>query len=160
MRLAGFSSGRSVCARGGRSARRCGSLAAFCVRIMPAVWLSCGVLRSITPAVWLSCGVLRSDHACRVALLRCFAFGSRLPCSSLAAFCVRITPAVCRIAPNRTACEMLRSYSAVGRDRHSRVLESSIRLSGFLGSLRDCAFSGGDPDGGRRDAGDEGGGEA
>ena len=35
-----------------------------------------------------------------------------------------ITPAVCRIAPNRTACGMLRSYSAVGRDRHSCVLKS------------------------------------
>ncbi|MDD7365922.1 MAG: hypothetical protein PUG91_01355, partial [Clostridiales bacterium] len=34
------------------------------------------------------------------------------------------------------------------------VLESSVRLSGFVGSLRDCTFSGGDPDGGRRDARD------
>ena len=55
---------------------------------------------------------------------------------SRAAFCVRfmpalrscgnalrsITPAVCRIAPNRTACGRLRSYSAVGRDRRSCVL--------------------------------------
>ena len=37
LRSAGCSSGRSVCARGGRSARRCGSLAAFCVRVTPAV---------------------------------------------------------------------------------------------------------------------------
>ena len=51
-----------------------------------------------------------------------------------------ITPALCRIAPNRTACGMFRSCSAVGRDRHSCVLESSVRLSGFLGSLRACAF--------------------
>ena len=62
-----------------------------------------------------------------------------------------ITPAVCRIAPNRTACGMFRSCSAVGRDRHSCVLELSVRLSGFVGSLRACTFLYGDPDGERRD---------
>ena len=48
---------------------------------------------------------------------------------------------------------MFRSYSAVGRDRHSCVLESSVRLSGFVGSLRACTFLYGDPDGERRDGG-------
>ena len=49
-----------------------------------------------------------------------------------------ITPAVCRIAPNRTACDMLRSYSAVGRDRHSCVLGCRvvIRLCWFTSGLR------------------------
>ena len=56
-------------------------------------------------------------------------------------------------APNRTACGMFRSCSAVGRDRHSCVLESSVRLSGFVGSLRACTFLYGDPDGERRDGG-------
>ena len=69
LRLAGCSSGRSVCARGGWSARR----------------------------GWFRCGVY-----------------------------VRITPAVCRIAPNRTACGMFRSCSAVGRDRHSCVLRCRV----------------------------------
>ena len=46
LRSAGCSSGRSFCARGGRSARRCGSLAVFCVRGTPAVRLSRGVLCS------------------------------------------------------------------------------------------------------------------
>ena len=69
------------------------------------------------------------------------------------------TPAVCRIAPNRTACVVFRSYSAVGRDRHSCVLESSVRLSGFVGSLRACAFLYGDPDGERRRRGNAGDGE-
>ena len=58
-----------------------------------------------------------------------------------------ITPAVCRIAPNRTACGRLRSYSAVGRDRHSCVLGCRvvIRLCWFTSGLR--VFFGGDPDG-------------
>ena len=49
-----------------------------------------------------------------------------------------ITPAVCRIAPNRTACDMLRSYSAVGRDRHSCVLGCRvvIRRCWFTSGLR------------------------
>ena len=88
-------------------------------------------------------------------------------CSAIGLSCVRfvpgvrsyrnvlrsITPAVCRIAPNRTACDMFRSYSAVGRDRHSCVLELSVRLSGFVGSLRACAFLYGDPDGERKGRG-------
>ena len=48
---------------------------------------------------------------------------------------------------------MFRSCSAVGRDRHSCVLELSVRLSGFVGSLRACTFLYGDPDGERRDGG-------
>ena len=47
MRLAGYSSGRGDCARGGRSAWRCGSLAGT----EPGARFSRGVLRSITPAV-------------------------------------------------------------------------------------------------------------
>ena len=36
-----------------------------------------------------------------------------------------------------------------------RAFSSVVRLSDFMGSLRACAFSGGDPDGGRRDEGTE-----
>ena len=85
--LAGFSSGRGDCARGGCSARRCvpvgmfcarsrppcGSIAVFCARsrlpcgsvgmscacLTPAVRFYRGVLRSITPAVRFCRGVLR-----------------------------------------------------------------------------------------------------
>ena len=105
--------------------------------------------------------VLRSAHICHAFLSQCLA------CGSIQMSCVRsapvmrscrnvlrsITPAVCRIAPNRTACGMFRSYSAVGRDRRSRVLESMVRLSDFVGSLRACAFLYGDPDGERKGRG-------
>ena len=74
--------------------------------------------------------VFRLSYARHTFLSKCLA------CGSIQMSCVRsapvmrsyrnvsrsITPAVCRIAPNRTACGRLRSYSAVGRDRYSRVL--------------------------------------
>ena len=56
------------------------------------------------------------------------------------------TPAVCRRAPNRTACGILRFYSAwvgIAISAFSKV----VRLSGFVGSLWDGAFLYGDPDG-------------
>ena len=90
--------------------------------------------------------VLRSAHICHAFLSQCLA------CGSIQMSCVRsapvmrscrnvlrsITPAVCRIAPNRTACDMFRSYSAVGRDRHSCVLNGRavIGLGGFISGLR------------------------
>ena len=40
-----------------------------------------------------------------------------------------------------------------GRDRHSRVLTVSVRLSAFVGSLRGCAFFAGDLDGVTGDVG-------
>ena len=151
-RLAGCSSGRSVCARGGWSERRCGALrsdalagisvqsslhygrwrlqgrfpyAAFCGSFEVclghcAVMRAFGVLRCGSVgghaghAVLSECSAF--DHAGHVVLSKCFAFdhaGLRFCRSVLRS----ITPAVCRIAPNRTACEMLRSYFAVGRDR-------------------------------------------
>ena len=85
-------------------------------------------------------------------LSKCLSSGSRRSCVSIGMFFVclmpvirsyryvlrSITPAVCRIAPNRTACDMLRSYSAVGRDRHSCVLGCRvvIRLCWFISGLR------------------------
>ena len=92
---AGYSSGRSVCARGRtvgaiRNAecairnfgneliRRCGSIAVF------RVWF--------TPAVRFCWNVLRSVHACHAVLLGCLAFGSRLPCGSVGMSGVRFTP--------------------------------------------------------------------
>ena len=79
------------------------------VRFTPVMRFYWDGLRSITPVIRSSRYVLRS-----------------------------ITPAVCRIAPNRTACDMLRSYSAVGRDRHSCVLGCRvvIELGWFTSGLR------------------------
>ena len=88
LRPAGCSSGRGDCARGGRSARRCGSgmgtacvlrrsrgsLGMSCARITPAVRFCWNVLRSITPAVRFCWNVLRSDHAGRAVLSECPAF--------------------------------------------------------------------------------------
>ena len=90
--------------------------------------------------------VFRLSYARHTFLSKCLA------CGSIQMSCVRsapvirsyryvlrsITPAVCRIAPNRTACDMLRSYSAVGRDRHSCVLGSCavIGLCWFTSGLR------------------------
>ena len=47
LRLAGFSAGRSVCARGGCSAGQSESIAAFCVRIMTGARFYRNVLRSV-----------------------------------------------------------------------------------------------------------------
>ena len=44
----------------------------------------------------------------------------------------QITPAVCRIAPNRSACDVSRSYSRAGRNRLLCVL---IALCGYRDSL-------------------------
>ena len=88
----------------------CGSIAVFCDWPTPAVQL-------LSP-----CFVLGS--ACRTVLSPCFVLGSRL----LFAAC----------APNRTACGMFRSCSAVGRDRHSCVLgcRAVIELGWFTSGLR------------------------
>ena len=109
LRLAGFSAGRSVCARGGCSAGQSESIAAFCVRIM-------------TGARFYR-NVLRSDHAYRAFLSECLAFGSRLLFAAerqtgrLARRCVPIPPWV-EIA--------IRAFS-----RHSSV----ICLCGFTSGL-------------------------
>ena len=78
LRLAGFSAGRSVCARGGCSAGQSESIAAFCVRIMSGARFYRNVLRSV--------------HAYRAFLSECLAFGSRLSHVSIEMSCVRFTP--------------------------------------------------------------------
>ena len=138
LRSAGCSSGRSFCARGGRSARRCGSLAAFCVRI--------------TPAVRLSRGVLCSDHARCAALSWCFAFVARPLCGSLAAFCVRVTPAVCRMSAKQDGLRYVSFLFRRGSGSPVVRSRASIRLFGLAGSLRAWAFSYGDPDEGTESA--------
>ena len=58
-------------------------------------------------------------------------------CGSVGMFYVRITPAVCRIAPNRTACAVFRSYSAGSRSpfTRSRGVGAVICLGGFTSGL-------------------------
>ena len=86
--LAGFSSGRGACARGGRSAGA-GRLS------RGAVFVLCRSCDSIG----MSCVCSRPSYV---------PFGMS---------CVRSRLLFAACAPNRTACGMFRSYSAVGRDR-------------------------------------------
>ena len=65
--------------------------------------------------------VLRSVHVCLAI--------------SIGVFYVRFTPVFFLPEEKETACGMLHFYSAVGRDRRYCVLESSVRLSDFVGSL-------------------------
>ena len=84
-------------------------------------------------AIGFYCGVGRSIHARQYG--------------SIAAFCLRFTPAVCRTAPNRTACDRFRFYSA-WVEIAIRAFSNVMRLSNLLSSLQACAFLSGDPDGG------------
>ena len=80
----------------------CGSIGMFFVCLMPVICFSRNVLRAV--------------------LSKCLAFVLRLSCVPVEMSCVRSRLLFAACAPNRTACGMFRSYSAVGRDRHSRVL--------------------------------------
>ena len=102
--------------------------------------------------------VARSSQACRAFLLQCRAFLSEcrafissLPCVSIGMSRVHlkpvarsycgvlrsITPAVCRLAPNRTAFGILRSCSAGSRSPivRSRDVGAVICLCGFTSGL-------------------------
>ena len=84
----------------------CGSIAAF------YVWC--------TPDMRFRCGVVHLVHVRYTALLRCFVFGVRPICGSVAAFCIRSRLLFAACAPNRTACGMLRFYSAGSRSPFAR----------------------------------------
>ena len=84
--------------------------------------------------------------AARTVLLPRLAFAFRLPYISIGMFYVRPTPAVCRTAPNRTACDRFRFYSA-WVEIAIRAFSNVMRLSNLLGSLQASAFLSGDPDG-------------
>ena len=95
------------------------------------------VLHSITPVMRFCWNVLRLVHACHTFLLECFAFDH----ACLFSF----------VRKREAACGMLRFYSArvgIAISAFSNV----VRLSNFVGSLLDCPFLYGDPDGVRRDA--------
>ena len=154
LRLAGFSPGRGACARGGCSARRCFALARRndipLYRIVNCAAARRLCLPDIIPAQgYRARGAVRRGD---VVLSVCLAFGSCRACVPLGMSCVRfvpgvrsyrnvlrsITPAVCRIAPNRTACDILRFYSAGSRSPfvRSRIVGAVIRLCGFTSGLR------------------------
>ena len=78
LRLAGCSSGRRDCARGGAVCGACGSVGMSCVRFTPGI-RSC----------W---SVLRSVHAGHTFLLECLAFGSRRAYVPVGMSCVWFTP--------------------------------------------------------------------
>ena len=94
-----------------------------------------------------------------VVLAQRFALGSRPALRFCWGRLPRFTPAVCRMATNRTACDILRFYSAGSRSLFVRS-RSALRLSALAGSLRVCAFICGDLDGVSGDAGSGAGGAA
>ena len=112
------------------------------------------------------------EHVCCTFLSECFAFGSCLICGSIAVSYVRFTPAIrfywevlrsahaCLfsfVRKRETACDMFRSCSAVGRDRHSCVLgcRAVIELGWFTSGLRVSLWRSRRRTKGRGNAGDE-----
>ena len=150
--LAGFSSGTGVCARGGTGVirnsecgtgarderiRLSGSVAEFCrwfmsaftvlPRRFPRRMLVIAVLpRHLSSVYPFLCGAVEAISSARVWL-----------CGSVGASCLRFTPAVCRMATNRTACDTLRFYSAGSRSPfvRSRGVNAVICLGAFTSGL-------------------------
>ena len=124
LRPAGYSSGRGDCARGGCSAGRCGFVACVlrsCWNVLrsfaPVMWFYRFVLRSIAPVMRSCWNVVRASYVCRAFLLGCLGVRSRLSYVPIGMSYVRSRLLFAACAPNRTACDMFRSCSAVGRDR-------------------------------------------
>ena len=118
--------------------QRCVSVAALCHwRMFSDAFLSRRFAIGACSAMRLCRGALPSARARR--------------CSSVVTFCIgvcsamrlwrgaypRFTPAVCRMATNRTACDMLRFYSAGSRSPFvcSRCVGAVICLCGFTSGL-------------------------
>ena len=117
LRLAGYSSGTGVCARGGCSALLCIPVAALCHRLTPGF----------------------------AFLSRRFAIGSRPTLRSCRSALLRFTPVFFLLEEKETACDSLRSCSAGSRSPFARS-PVSARLSALAGSLRVWPFLYGDPD--------------
>ena len=101
--LAGFSSGTGVCARGGRSAGRCGSIAAVCRRFAHGI----------------------------AVLLRWFALGLRMALRFCCGVLPRFTPVFFPLSGKKRRLAMSCVSIPPGRDRHSCVLAMSVWLSAF-----------------------------
>ena len=133
LRLAGYSSGTGVCARGGCSARLCVPVAALCHRLMAGLAV---LSRRFASAHGWPCGSVAAFclgsrptlRSCRGALPSAHGW----PCDSVAALCHRLTPVFFLLEEKETACDSLRSCSAGSRSpfAHSPV---SARLSAFGG---------------------------
>ena len=121
-----------------RSRRSCGSIGLFCARSRRScvpVEMSCVRLMSVVRFYW---DVLAFVRACHTFLSGCLMFDH--------ACClppVRQTErlAICFVSVPPWVVIAIRAFSDVAW------------LSGFVGSLRDCAFPYGDPDGERRNGG-------
>ena len=103
-------------------------------------------------AVLLECSAL--DHAGRAVLSECPAFD--YACLAVLSRCPVFDHACC--LPHSAKQDGLRGVPFLFPpwvEIAGRAFSSVVRLSDFMGSLRACAFSGGDPDGGRRDEGTE-----
>ena len=89
-----------------------------------------GGLRSV--CVWCAFGLRGSGGVFCIGLCPAFTvLARRLP---------RLTPAVCRMATNRTACDILRFYSAGSRSPFARS-RGVVRLSAFCGfTLGLCVY--------------------
>ncbi len=70
----------------------CGSVARFAFVHAGVCGSGGAVCRHSRRGLRFYCGVLPLVHAGRAVLLRCFAFGSRRACGSIAVFCLRFTP--------------------------------------------------------------------
>ena len=162
LRLAGYSSGTGVCARGGCSARLCVPVAALCHRLMAGLAV---LSRRFASAHGWPCGSVAAFclgsrptlRSCRGALPSAHGW----PCGSVAAFYPRLMAGLAVLSP-RFAIGSRLSFSSLrkkrrlaiacvpvppGRDRHSRILQCRRGYLPLAGSLWVCAFLYGDPDG-------------
>ena len=112
----------------------------FCLSLRPALrfWLGC-CHRFARSGLRLWRGACPRFARGDAVLLSRFALGLRAVMRFYCGVLPRFTPAVCRLAPNRTACGILRSCSAGSRSPLVRS-RGALRLSAFVVSLRDCAF--------------------
>ena len=139
LRLAGYSSGTGVCARGGCSARLCVPVAALCHRLMAGLAV---LSRRFASAHGWPCGSVAAFclgsrptlRSCRGALPSAHGW----PCGSVAALCHRLTPVFFLLDEKETACDSLRSCSAGSRSPFARspVLARLSAFGGFTLGLR------------------------
>ena len=153
---AGYRPAEAFVRAGGRAAARGGSRAGLCSSCAGRAILSeCRVFVRAHHAFLSECPAF--DHAhhaflseCRVFVCAHHAFLSECPAFDHACCLppVRQTGrlALCSVPIPPWVVIAIRAFSSV------------VRLSGFVGSLRDCAFLYGDPDGGRRRRGNAGNG--
>ncbi len=123
-----YGSGGAVCARFARGLP-------FLSRHLSSVRAP-GDAMSVPSLLFLS-QRLRSVHAFGLAVLAGVVLGSRAALRFYCGVLPRFTPAVCRLAPNRTACGILRSCSAGSRSPfvRSRDVGAVICLCGFTSGL-------------------------